>query len=77
MGVAAADFRDDSMLELRDNLLRHLQQAGVRGIRGAGLTNVGGVEHLLLLVDAASARGMPRVFQGVPVTVRVTGRAKA
>ena len=61
----------------RDDLSRYLRQVGARGIRGVGLTCVGGGEHLLLLVAPGTEADMPRTFRGSPVTVRVVTKAFA
>lgn len=66
-----------SLLAKRDGLLRQLRRDGVGGVRAAGLTRTGDVEHLLLLVAPGLGASMPTDFEGVPVTIRETGVAKA
>ena len=74
---ATASGGNGNLIAKRDSLLSLLRRTGVQGVRGAGLTRAGGAEHLLLLVAPGFGPMMPRDFEGVPVTVRETGLARA
>ena len=69
--------RYDALLKKRDGLLRNLRNSGVAGVRSAGLTSVDGIEQFLVLVAPGVASRVPPNFEGVPITVRETGQAKA
>lgn len=77
VAAARSSGPSDALLAKRDGLLRHLRNLGTSGIRGAGLTRIEGKAQLLLLVAPGTSARMPKSFDGVPVLVRETGKAKA
>ncbi len=75
--VALSADNGGNLIAKRDELLKKLRHDRIPGVRGAGITHIGGSEHLLLLVAPGYAKRMPRFFEGIPVTTKETSVAKA